>query len=63
MMEYVWPCCRKCITVKVNFEVIYAQATPSVAAASRSKCKTLSSFFNSMSGKQYHIHRTLKNCA
>ena len=31
MMEYVWPCCRKCITVRVDFEVIYVQARPSVA--------------------------------
>ena len=31
LLEWVWLCWRKCITVEVAFEVIHAQALPSVA--------------------------------
>ena len=30
LLEWVWPCWRKCVTVEVGFEVSYAQAMPSV---------------------------------
>ena len=31
LLEQVWSCWRKCVTVGVGFEVSYAEAMPSVA--------------------------------
>ena len=30
LLEWVWPCWRKCVTVGAGFEVSYVQAMPSV---------------------------------
>ena len=31
LLEWVWPCWRKCVTVGVGFEVSYAQDTANVS--------------------------------
>ena len=33
LLEEVWPCWRKCVTVEVGFEVSYVQALPSMEAS------------------------------
>ena len=44
LLEWVWPCWKKCVTVWVGFEVFCAQALPSLVFQSPSRClqKTVS---------------------